>query len=257
MLCGQDGVYPFLPFADELENSFGTSIIALRDQSLNILSGSGEGVHLANNTIFVRANLLPEEVLEDPAPVMEIVNQRTAGRTIAQRFSLLSSQTASRFFTREVQALWRGGKSVEEVSRALAETQRQTLTSARRIVRTESNRISNAISSNNFMDLKAAGVPVVIRWKTKIDGRERDTHNFLHNQVADSEGYFYSGSARTLAPSNWGVASEDVNCRCATIMDNPTDIGARPEVTAALDRAFSLTRVQSETVNALFDRENI
>ena len=52
-------------------------------------------------------------------------------------------------------------------------------------------------------------------WHTMEDWKVRDTHTVLNGVTVPIDGYFYTYTgAKTLAPSQFGIASEDVNCRC-------------------------------------------
>lgn len=53
------------------------------------------------------------------------------------------------------------------------------------------------------------------RWKTNLDGRERDTHHGLDGQtVALGENFKSASGATAPHPGAFGVADEDINCRC-------------------------------------------
>lgn len=55
-------------------------------------------------------------------------------------------------------------------------------------------------------------------WLTTLDGHERESHNLLDGQISDISGYFESESgAKAKYPGGFGVAAEDINCRCAVI----------------------------------------
>lgn len=56
---------------------------------------------------------------------------------------------------------------------------------------------------------------VVKIWNTMLDDRVRDEHWYLEGDEKPLGEYFYTLSGdRALYPSGFGVASEDVNCRC-------------------------------------------
>lgn len=60
-----------------------------------------------------------------------------------------------------------------------------------------------------------SGLPLMKRWNTQLDDRVRDTHSYLEATVVpiDAEFYTYTG-AHGYAPTMFGDAAEDVNCRC-------------------------------------------
>lgn len=52
-------------------------------------------------------------------------------------------------------------------------------------------------------------------WNTAKDERVRSSHSFMHNQTRGMQEEFTSGQGhRTMHPGGFGVASEDIQCRC-------------------------------------------
>lgn len=81
----------------------------------------------------------------------------------------------------------------------------------RRIAETESHRDANAAA---FETALRAGATEKI-WNTMLDDRVRDTHQYLEGVSAPMDGSFYSfKGGETLYPGQWGIAEEDINCRC-------------------------------------------
>lgn len=80
-----------------------------------------------------------------------------------------------------------------------------------RIVETESHRDSNEGAYKTA--LKAGATSKT--WHTMGDDRVRDTHFWLDGVSAPLDGEFYNYKGEsTLYPGQWGIAEEDVNCRC-------------------------------------------
>ena len=80
-----------------------------------------------------------------------------------------------------------------------------------RIAETEAHRDSNAAA---YETAKAAGAKNKT-WHTMLDDRVRDSHFWLEGVSAPIDGEFhnYKGES-TMYPGEWGIAEEDVNCRC-------------------------------------------
>ena len=78
---------------------------------------------------------------------------------------------------------------------------------------------SIAITEKNFYKSKAQ-LEATKGMKTKkiwIHNRAKDpriSHEYANGQVADKDGYFHIDGYKTLAPQNFGIASEDINCHC-------------------------------------------
>ena len=86
-----------------------------------------------------------------------------------------------------------------------------TIDDVKRIIETEAHRDANTAA---YEAAKAAGCTTKT-WHTMQDDRVRDTHVYLDGVTAPIDGYFYSfRGGKTLFPGQWGIAEEDVGCRC-------------------------------------------
>lgn len=80
-----------------------------------------------------------------------------------------------------------------------------------RIVETESHRDANA---GAYETAKESGATEKI-WHTMLDDRVRDSHSWLEGVSAPLDGEFYNYLGQsTKYPGQWGIAEEDINCRC-------------------------------------------
>lgn len=86
-----------------------------------------------------------------------------------------------------------------------------TLEDVVRIAETESHRDANA---GAYETAVAAGATEKV-WHTMMDDRVRDSHFWLEGVSAPIDGEFYNYKGEsTMYPGQWGIAEEDVNCRC-------------------------------------------
>ena len=80
-----------------------------------------------------------------------------------------------------------------------------------RIAETEAHRDSNEAA---YETARKAGATTKT-WRTVGDDRVRDTHFWLDGVTAPIDGEFYNYKGEsTQFPGQWGIAEEDVNCRC-------------------------------------------
>ena len=80
-----------------------------------------------------------------------------------------------------------------------------------RIAETEAHRDSNEAA---YETARKAGATTKT-WRTMGDDRVRDTHFWLDGVSAPIDGEFYNYKGEsTQFPGQWGIAEEDVNCRC-------------------------------------------
>jgi SPP1 gp7 family putative phage head morphogenesis protein len=83
---------------------------------------------------------------------------------------------------------------------------------AERIARTE---IVSSANAANLAAYQISGLVDGKEWLAVQDGQTRDTHRHLDGQRTGITGEFVSSSgARTQGPGLFGVAEEDINCRC-------------------------------------------
>ena len=86
-----------------------------------------------------------------------------------------------------------------------------TIADIERIAETETHRDTNA---GAYMAAKAGGATTKT-WNTMLDDRVRDSHVWLEGVSAPIDGEFYNWKGEsTMYPGEWGIAEEDVNCRC-------------------------------------------
>ncbi len=88
---------------------------------------------------------------------------------------------------------------------------------ATRIVWTESHRCKEQAQLEAMQKLQEKGVEAKRMWVSTLDSKTRDTHRELDGQIEDKDGYFHIRGLKTQAPGMFGVASEDIRCRCTTI----------------------------------------
>ena len=85
---------------------------------------------------------------------------------------------------------------------------------AMRIARTEAHRIQNNAIANAQKKAKARGANIVKVWSSALDAKTRTTHQRLDGQIREIEEPFEIDGHKAMQPSGFGIASEDINCRC-------------------------------------------
>lgn len=151
---------------------------------------------------FVRATIM--------APVD---GQRMSSRLYKHRRKLAKS-TESIIRSGVVQGL-QYGTMARNIHSATEANHNQAL----RIVRTETGRMRSESRQKAYEELyEEFGIVIRKRWVSALDEHTRSSHRHLDGQVVDFDEEFTSSSgAKALAPKLFGVASEDINCRCRTI----------------------------------------
>ena len=108
--------------------------------------------------------------------------------------------------------------SYQEIARNVKNTTNVDYNKSLRIAKTEGHRIQNESAYNVQVRAKQKGADVVKQWDSTLDGKTRPTHRSLDGQIVGVDGYFKSDSGyKALYPGDFGVPSEDCNCRCALL----------------------------------------
>lgn len=88
---------------------------------------------------------------------------------------------------------------------------------AMRIARTEGHRIQVLSANDAQHAAKAKGCDVVKQWDATLDGRTRPMHRLLDGKLAEIDEPFVVDDIEVMYPGGFGIASQDVNCRCALL----------------------------------------
>ena len=110
------------------------------------------------------------------------------------------------------------GLSYQEMARNLKNITNVDYNKTLRIAKTEGHRIQQEATYNVQQRAIAKGADVVKQWDSTLDGKTRPTHRALDGQIVGVDEYFKSESGyKALYPGNFGVPSEDCNCRCCLL----------------------------------------
>ena len=107
--------------------------------------------------------------------------------------------------------------SYRDIARNLKNVANISFNNAVRIARTEGHRISQEATYNCQVEAKKRGCKILKRWDSTLDKRTRRTHQELDGQTVDVEEPFVINGRTAMYPSGFGVAGEDINCRCVSL----------------------------------------
>lgn len=84
------------------------------------------------------------------------------------------------------------------------------------IARTEGHRVTSESEMDCMTTAKSKGADVLKEWISTLDSVTRETHVELDGQVRELEEEFVipSSGARAMYPGGFGIAKEDIQCRC-------------------------------------------
>ncbi len=134
------------------------------------------------------------------------------------------------------------GHSWQQTARSLSDYSDISFHRAMTIVRTEGHRVQQQCQMNTLSRAKAAGADVVKQWDSTMDSRTREDHRKLNGQIRELDEYFEINGYKALYPGGFGVAKEDIGCRCCMLQRARWALDI--EETKHLGRTDSMTDAQ-------------
>ena len=109
------------------------------------------------------------------------------------------------------------GLGYSNISKKIASHSEADLKKAYRIARTEGGRVQTEAKFEAMKKAKENGADVVKQWDSTIDTRTRKTHIKLDGQTRELDEPFEVDGDKAMYPHGFGIAEEDINCRCALL----------------------------------------
>ena len=94
-----------------------------------------------------------------------------------------------------------------------------SLSNALRITRTEAHRVTQTVQYETVRKARSRGADVVKQWDSTLDNRTRPSHAALDGQIRELDEPFKvpANGHEAEHPGAFGIASEDINCRCVCL----------------------------------------
>ncbi|MDT2737656.1 ADP-ribosyltransferase [Enterococcus pseudoavium] len=206
-----------------LSQSYGTIEDTIKNHSASEAEQGYYGVWYA---LEQSENILLEMPLINHEYVTNLVNAPVAGKRLSKRLYQQRNELAKNVTNNIINGLFAGdsyAKIAKQVSNATEATYKQAL----RIVVTEGGRTSSVTQQQSSEKAKSLGVDMQKRWLSTLDKKTRHDHRELDGQTVDIEDDFHVNGHKAKQPRMFGIAKEDVRCRCTSI--NIVD-GIAPEL---------------------------
>ena len=116
------------------------------------------------------------------------------------------------------------GFTVDEISVNIADRLGVSMRKAYQIARTEGGRVSTESTYDSIKDSISKGADLVKVWDSTLDKKTRPHHRELDGQYAEVDEPFKYSGGEVKAPHMFGIASEDINCRCALLSSPRWDV---------------------------------
>lgn len=203
----------------------GNTVSILLDEPANSLAKTlkeyviSEGVDGYNSTWYVLENangISLDLALIDPNYIKALVDNPVAGATLSTRLYKHRADLAKQTTDSIGRGLLMGygyGKIAKEISNATEASYRRAVT----IARTEGGRVRSIATQKGYESATSHGVNMKKRWLATLDAKTRIDHGELDGQTVPVGGLFTVNGVSAPGPRLFGVAYEDINCRCTTI----------------------------------------
>ena len=115
--------------------------------------------------------------------------------------------------------------SYQNIARNIANGTKISINRTMTIARTEGNRIHVQAADHAQHKAKEIGADVVKQWCSALDGRTRPHHRQLDGQIREIDEPFEVAGMKVMYPLSFGIAAEDINCRCALLQRAKWNLG--------------------------------
>jgi hypothetical protein len=190
---------------------------AIEDTYTTCYNGFSDAVKLSESDNKPLSTLLSGLQSTTPETVKNIVENPMDKLTLSKILSRRRSKIVSE--TKKTLAVGlANGDSYTRMAQRISDTLNGDFKKAMRIVRTESNRAINRgfqdVSEDAAELLLGSDYVEVKEWCSMEDELVRSTHSHLNGKIIHVLDSFESGGAKAKCPGTFGVAAEDINCRC-------------------------------------------
>ena len=109
------------------------------------------------------------------------------------------------------------GHGYAQIAKNIAEDGKVGYNNAARIAQTDGARIHNAAAFDAQKEAKKKGADILKQWNSTLDGGTRPSHRRLDGQLRELDEPFEIDGHTAMHPLDFGIASEDINCRCSLL----------------------------------------
>nr|DAF29006.1 MAG TPA: minor capsid protein [Caudoviricetes sp.] len=156
-----------------------------------------------------------------PFPQDEVVQMTSVSSDGIKLSDKLYSNTMNlaRISREEISRGLATGASYIDIARTLENRSEASYKQSKRIVSTEAHRIQEEVQYKTLHKAKDKGADVVKQWDSTLDRKTRSTHIELDGQLREIDQPFKIPSTGATAqyPGAFGIAKEDINCRCVSL----------------------------------------
>lgn len=161
--------------------------------------------------------------LSDPNVIKQAVMNPISGLTLKG----IAAKDSARIIENISTGITRGlvqGASINEIDKIVKVALGEAANNSQRIVRTEALRAFSLGQLESEKEAEELGIRFIKKWSSTKDGRTRPSHVAMDGVKANKAGMFTlrigeNAGAQAPEPRMFGIASEDIQCRCVTVTD--------------------------------------
>lgn len=203
--------------ADEIDNILSQSYGTIEDTIKNHSAIEAEqGYYGVWYALEQSQDILLQMPLINHDYVMNLVNAPVAGKRLSKRLYEYRDELAQNVTNNIINGIFEG-KSYAEIAKRVSNETEASYKNALRIAITEGGRTSSITQQKSSEEAASIGIDMEKRWLSTLDGKTRDDHRKLDGQQVPIDGEFEIHGHKAKQPRMFGVAKEDIRCRCTSI----------------------------------------
>lgn len=196
-----------------LSNSYGTVEDTIKNHST---AEANQGYYGVWYSLEQSENVLLQMPLINHEYVKNLVNAPVAGKRLSKRLYQQRDKLAKNVTNNIINGLF-AGDSYAKIAKRVSDETEATYKQALTIAVTEGGRTSSVTQQQSSEHAKGLGIDMQKRWLSTLDGKTRHDHRELDGQTVDIEDDFTVNGHKAKQPRMFGVAKEDIRCRCTSI----------------------------------------
>ncbi|KAK8833651.1 hypothetical protein M9Y10_013532 [Tritrichomonas musculus] len=206
-----------LEYQELLQSQINVSLDLLRQRNIttitNFLQSMYSDSFLGDVFILQKFHKIPVYVPINVKLIVKAIKTETAGLKFSERLYADVDNLKSQVIA-EISRGIAQGNSYAEIARNVSKIAEISFNNAYRIARTEGGRVSTQAQLDSMKASINEGADLLKRWDATLDTRTRQTHLELDGQVVEYNECFKSDVGEVFAPHQFGIAGQDINCRC-------------------------------------------
>ena len=162
------------------------------------------------NNLSINFNLLTQSYIE------QLTDKKIAGKSLEERLYQKRDKLAE-LATNALTVGAAKGDDYKKIAKNIGELTEASYKQALRIARTEGGRAQSTAKQKGYEEAVSKGIDLKKKWLSTLDEKTRSSHQHLDGQIVEIDEKFQSGKGKAEGPRMFGIASEDINCRCTTV----------------------------------------